>query len=883
MTIVASESEIRAAIERIRSSPGTFQRLAEDFMCIKFGGPYVSLCPQGRKPNDQTIKGYPDAYAKLPDGRLLVVEITAGDWRTHLEADLVKLKKLANTGIAEISFFTMQDADTLLPQSNANKTKPKRTVQYFRDELHLLGIPKEGIRFYFINEIVKELRETQYAKILYSLKLPVTVTPFENIDLLPYPNMGPTLEEYKSKQIAPKRRLNKVKRCIDSHPITIITGNSGVGKTTLALAVAHQWADAKNRTAMYVNFGDTPDPSVLVEKIITLVKVFGDRNTLFIIDNTHLLNASLLAQIENTFHRAENEPKLLMISHLTPSHHHSTREKQTKNAIISLLLGASDIEAAYKFICRRITNSPGFYKPKKVDLSEWILFAPDMVTFCMALTNEKENIISGLRPSLSLDGTRDFINDNYIKYCSLEERKILAIVATLATHEMVTSELSLPTRPNQELLQLGLITKTSTKDGSYARYKLAHDKLGRLILEALKEDPVALLEETFQRDPFQASFWVRRQLDRERQDFSQIGKAAAVLRKIDNTLWHFTKDFSPNYVSPIANMYEEALVPQTFWEVLPQRLNTYIDSNDNFLKGIPSYLALGADRPELEQACWNKLEQQNIANRFSTACQRASAKSLGALLSYAEKRGQGTLNWIVPAMTSKPIAIAMANRLSLLDPHPAEMTLSTLQRVAPKLFNLLKSELRKGELLLPFLHNLRKSSEKNTRLWLERPILLELALQKDTESSVAISFATRRIRSLRALIECKNRTLEIDKLINTSVNFILSDSNTKKPTRYTRSQLTLIMEHYADSRKHECNDFVMELYTSGRLDSVINSMKPDALHTIWSATQHFRTNSRSRTVIREAILGLLEKRLNRMPGPKNDILQKLTELSTLVG
>lgn len=99
-------------------------------MCIKFGGPYVSLCPQGRKPNDQTIKGYPDAYAKLPDGRLLVVEITAGDWRTHLEADLVKLKKLANTGIAEISFFTMQDADTLLPQSNANKTKQNQNVLY---------------------------------------------------------------------------------------------------------------------------------------------------------------------------------------------------------------------------------------------------------------------------------------------------------------------------------------------------------------------------------------------------------------------------------------------------------------------------------------------------------------------------------------------------------------------------------------------------------------------------------------------------------------------------------------------------------------------------------------------------------------------------------
>ncbi|WKV98957.1 hypothetical protein PYV50_13530 [Pseudomonas sp. H22_DOA] len=215
MSIVASESEIRAAIERIRCSPGTFQRLAEDFMCIKFGGPYVSLCPQGRKENDQTIKGYPDAYAKLPDGRLLVVEITAGDWRSHLEEDLVKLKRLVNHGIAEIAFFTMQDADALLDQTNANPKKPKSTVEYFRGELQKLGIPNEGIRFFFMNGLVKELRETRYAKILHSLKLPVTVTPFENIDELPYTKMGPTREDYKTKQIVSRRRLNKVKKALN--------------------------------------------------------------------------------------------------------------------------------------------------------------------------------------------------------------------------------------------------------------------------------------------------------------------------------------------------------------------------------------------------------------------------------------------------------------------------------------------------------------------------------------------------------------------------------------------------------------------------------------------------------------------------------------------
>lgn len=850
-------------------------------MCIKFGGPYVSLCPQGRKENDQTIKGYPDAYAKLPDGRLLVVEITAGDWRSHLEEDLVKLKRLVNHGIAEIAFFTMQDADALLDQTNANPKKPKSTVEYFRGELQKLGIPNEGIRFFFMNGLVKELRETRYAKILHSLKLPVTVTPFENIDELPYTKMGPTREDYKTKQIVSRRRLNKVKKSIESYPVTIVSGNSGAGKTTLALAAAHQWADHKNRTAMYMDFADTPDPFALVENIITLVKVFGDENTLFIIDNVHLITSGPLAQIENTFHRAENKPKLLFISHVTPAQHHQTKAKAAKNSILSLTLGTSDIEAAYKFICRGITSSPNYYKPNKNDLDEWMLFAPDMVTFCIALTNQKEHIISGLRPNLNLDGTLNFIKQNYINHCSDEEQQILAIVATLATFEMVTSEMSLPSQPNKRLLELGLITKTSTKDGSYNRYKLAHDKLGQLIIESLNADAEALLQETFRRDPFQASFWVRRQLDRERLDTSMIGVAATVLRKIDNDLWHFTEDFSPNYVTPIASMYKEAGVEQTFWNDLPDRLDKYIDANANFLKGIPSYLSLGNDRPELSDACWNKLEQANTAGRFSTACQLASAKSLGTLLALAEIRGQDTLDWIVPAMTSKPIAIAMANRLRSVDPHPAETTLSTLQRVAPHLFNLLKNELRKGELLLPFLNNLRKSGDKATAQWLERPLLLELTLQKDTDSSVAISFSTRRTRSLRVLIESAHSTPEINKLINQSFDFIFSSSNITQ--RYTRSQLHLIMEYCAEDRRDECNLFVLNLHTSGRLNSVINSMKPDALLTVWKATKHFRSNSKARTAIKKSLEELLEKRLKSAHPLKKEMLAQLSELSKSIG
>ena len=197
------------------------------------------------------------------------------------------------------------------------------------------------------------------------------------------------------------------------------------------------------------------------------------------------------------------------------------------------------------------------------------------------------------------------------------------------------------------------------------------------------------------------------------------------------------------------------------------------------------------------------------------------------------------------------------------------------------LFNLLKNELRKGELLLPFLNNLRKSGDKATAQWLERPLLLELTLQKDTDSSVAISFSTRRTRSLRVLIESAHSTPEINKLINQSFDFIFSSSNITQ--RYTRSQLHLIMEYCAKDRRDECNLFVLNLHTSGRLNSVINSMKPDALLTVWKATKHFRSNSKARTAIKKSLEELLEKRLKSAHPLKKEMLAQLSELSTSIG
>ena len=91
-----SEAAIRDAVENLRRSPGTFQRLVERYAQLSSPDRYRDLLPKGRNPQDATISGWPDAYVLLPDGRIDAVEMTLDEknWPRHIDEDYEKAKQL---------------------------------------------------------------------------------------------------------------------------------------------------------------------------------------------------------------------------------------------------------------------------------------------------------------------------------------------------------------------------------------------------------------------------------------------------------------------------------------------------------------------------------------------------------------------------------------------------------------------------------------------------------------------------------------------------------------------------------------------------------------------------------------------------------------------
>src|SRR5688500_13295284 len=100
-----SESAIREAVENLKRSPATFQRLAERYAQLAFPDRYRDLLPKGRNPQDVAIKGWPDAYVLLADGRIDAVEMTHSPaWESHIAKDYEEAKKLGPNRLAGFLF-----------------------------------------------------------------------------------------------------------------------------------------------------------------------------------------------------------------------------------------------------------------------------------------------------------------------------------------------------------------------------------------------------------------------------------------------------------------------------------------------------------------------------------------------------------------------------------------------------------------------------------------------------------------------------------------------------------------------------------------------------------------------------------------------------------
>ena len=75
-----SEAAIEDAIESRIGNPGFFQRVAEQVACGLYPDLANSLVPFGRRPDEKTVRGWPDAYLKKADGTLIAIWAIRDKW-----------------------------------------------------------------------------------------------------------------------------------------------------------------------------------------------------------------------------------------------------------------------------------------------------------------------------------------------------------------------------------------------------------------------------------------------------------------------------------------------------------------------------------------------------------------------------------------------------------------------------------------------------------------------------------------------------------------------------------------------------------------------------------------------------------------------------------
>ena len=238
-----TEAAIRRVLLPLRAQPGRLQEIAEDFFEAREG---LRPRPIGRNSDGVPIKGYPDAYAIQRDGRMAVLEVTAGNWRAHVRDE--DTPRLASLGVGVVGKYTLvvfRDEETPIPQKNARRAPDRPNEDILRREIAATcGIDPANVQFVFLKQFIRELRQPIHVPLLLKLGLSVSPAPFQIAsEVLPHgiPEITPSREEFEQALVVPLNALDDLLRALRDSDHVVLAGEGASGKTSLALSAGHRW------------------------------------------------------------------------------------------------------------------------------------------------------------------------------------------------------------------------------------------------------------------------------------------------------------------------------------------------------------------------------------------------------------------------------------------------------------------------------------------------------------------------------------------------------------------------------------------------------------------------------------------------------------------
>ena len=635
-----SEAAIRTVVLALRAQPGRLQEIAERFFEVREG---LKFRPIGRNSDVIATKGYPDTYAITSEGRLAVAEVTAGDWKAHIDKeDLPRLKALGAGVVGLYRLLVFRDEPKLLPQRNTKRlTDPRAEPEIRLEVANACGIDASRVDFIFLKQFIREVRSPTHLQLLLDLGLPISPAPFQLVDeFIPsgIPEITATSDEFDEGLVVPEQALGDLLQLLHENDHVVVSGEGASGKTSLALAAGRRWSKGAG-AALYLDFDayDLADPLGSSELIDTGAR-FATERSLFILDNVHLTPPAALTAIFRAWRSLPNPPKVLSTGRgdlKSVVNGYGTTGRLLKREVTE-----ADLLAAYSRLARRFWQTEGTPTPPPEVLRQWRDFTADLVVFCLAV----EPVLPGHGSSSGWRLARvravEYVRDHYLDVLPTTECETVIRVAALARLEVPASLRSLGGSKPVQALNTKIVTVTrhgAQRDRT--RLRLAHHNLGALILEAAVRPAYRdLYLDVACKDPFQGCYIARRLYEN-----GDVDTARDVLRAVRGLVLCFDGDFAPGYLGTITQLYVDLGV-DTFSSIEQELIGRFpgflSPAIQDPLLGLGNFLTQAYDRmPDLYALAVQRMEVPEVRAKLIAACQGTLPSALTSLIRHARQRG----------------------------------------------------------------------------------------------------------------------------------------------------------------------------------------------------------------------------------------------------
>jgi len=496
-----TERDVDHRIDALKRSPGTFQRLVEAFVKQEFHDTGARLIPIGRTSADVTIKGWPDAETRLPDGRIHAFEATHSDaWAVHVKKDAEKLQTLA--GRVESYLLVAW-----------SKTPSREDELEYRNIVAGTGVPAENVRFIFRKELVNLLTAPRHARIWAEhLNLPVAAEPFALIRSVHTlygtkahrDSFMPTREEFETPDAVHCPAVaNTVLQELQERRWSVVYGKGASGKTVLATAIALGPAYAA-RTVYYLDLSGTIDDDNRA-RAIDFIATRGENGVLFIVDNVHR-DRVCASKLFEYWRSSDDGSHLLMIGRLTsfvPERGEGDPLAEISESALVLAPEEADLAGVYRRIARRITERPRVPEPEPAVLAEWArMFSGDLLAFSAAVSSRAHAVVQRHQWQLTPRDAEDYLARTYLDGKPREEIVVLERLSALAQIELQAPAKAFRHRVPERTLSQGLVLRTEHGRERQIRFRLVHPGMGDLLLGVLRDtNPLQVLHDIATDDP----------------------------------------------------------------------------------------------------------------------------------------------------------------------------------------------------------------------------------------------------------------------------------------------------------------------------------------------------------------------------------------------